>query len=62
MTIGMAFLALILGLWSVGGWMGYQERAKHPPRFEGHYRTPCLDVHGPHEGYGSHESRRLQLC
>lgn len=62
MTIGFAFLALILGLWSLAGWMGYAQRIKHPPRYEGKYRTPCLDVHHVGGSYRLRESRPLEFC
>jgi hypothetical protein len=62
MTIGLAFLAMILGLWSLGGWLGYQQRMKRRPRFEGLYRAPCPDVHHVRGSYIAHDSRPLEFC
>jgi hypothetical protein len=59
--IGLAALTMILALWSLGWWLGYREKMEHPPRYQGRYRTPCLDV-SVHQDHIPHSSRPLELC
>lgn len=61
MTIGLASIAIILALWSLGAWLSHLENMKHPQRYQERYRTPCLDVanHGDHR---VRSSRPLEFC
>lgn len=61
MTIGLASLAVLLALWSVGGWLSYRENMNHPPRHQGWYRTSCLYVPN-HESYKADGLRPLEFC
>lgn len=61
MTIGLASIAMVMVLWFLGAWLKHLENRDHPPRYEGWYRTPCLDV----ANHGSHRvrtSRPLEFC
>lgn len=61
MTIGLAFIAVILAMWFLGAWRSHLENMKHPPRYQGRYRTPCLDV--ANRGVRRvHSSRPLEFC
>lgn len=61
MTIGLASLAMILAIWSVGRWLSYRENLNHKPRHQGWYRTPCLDISN-HAGRKVHSSRPVEFC
>lgn len=61
MTIGLASLAVILALWSLGGWLSHRENMQHQPKHQGWYRTPCLDVSN-HERPRVRSSRPLEFC
>lgn len=60
-TIELAFPAMILAMWSLGGWLAYRQNRTHRPRYQGRYRTPCLDV-ANHQDRGVHSSRPLEFC
>jgi hypothetical protein len=60
-TIELASLTMILALWSVGGWLSYRESMRHRPRYQGWYRTPCLDVSN-RRGHTVHSPRPLEFC
>ena len=61
MTIEVAFLVLILALYSLGGWLSYRQSMNHRPRYQGRYRTPCLDISN-HRGDRIRSSRPLEFC
>jgi hypothetical protein len=61
MTIELAFLAVILALYALGGWLGHQEVKEHRPRYQERHRTPCLDV-ANRQGRSAHSSRPLEFC
>jgi hypothetical protein len=61
MTIGLATIAMVMVLWFLGAWLRHLENMEHPSRYQGRYRTPCLDVanHGDHK---VDASRPLEFC
>ncbi len=61
MTIELGFLTLILALYALGAWLDRRERAGHPPRYEGRYRTPCSDVTNL-QGAGVRRSGPIEFC
>jgi hypothetical protein len=60
-TIGLVFLVMILAMWSFGAWLTSLQNIGHRPRYQGRYRTPCLDV-TVRQDHRVHGSRPLEFC
>lgn len=61
MAIGLAVIAMVLAMWFLGAWLNHLENMEHPPRYEGRYRSPCLDV-ANRGGYRVGSLRPLEFC